>query len=141
MLIEEKIVGEVKTAISDMLEKIIKVADRHGEDRDELLARVGIVVQNMIDMATFKEYRIASKKAPTRIENFRSMSVEELADEILKRGEISTVIDFCQNFGDCCETIAEEECRKCLINWLNAPVEQKKAIPTEHFETRFNTVV
>ena len=123
MLIEEKIVEEVKKAISDMLEKIIKVADRHGEDRDELLARVGIVVQNMIDMANFKEYRIVSKKALTRIESIRSMSVEELADEILKRGEISTVIDFCQNFGDCCETISEEECRKCLINWLNAPVD------------------
>lgn len=82
-----------------------------------------------------------SKEPKTKIENIRSMSVEELADEILKRGEISTVIDFCQNFGDCCETISEEECRKCLINWLNAPVEQKKAIPTEHFETRFNTVV
>lgn len=77
----------------------------------------------------------------TRIEHIRSMSAEGLADVILKRGEISTVIDFCQNFGDCCETISEEECRKCLINWLNAPVEQKKAIPTEHFETRFNTVV
>ena len=77
----------------------------------------------------------------TRIEHIRSMSVEELADAILERSEISTAIDFCQNFCGECENIPESECRKCLIQWLNSPVEQKKTIPTKHFNERFNKVI
>ena len=124
-------------------EGIIKIADQYGMNRDETMEYAAWIILDTLKEATFEFYELQeeSKKPQTRIEYIRHMSVEELADEILKRGEISTVIDFCQNFGDCCETISEEECRKCLINWLNAPVEQKKAIPTEHFETRFNTVV
>ena len=129
MLIEGMIAEEVKTAITDMLEDVIKAADKYGEDRDELLAKVGIVVHNMIELATFKQYQPGLKKAPqTRIEHIHSMSVEEMADAILKRSEISTVIDFCQSFGECCEMIPEEECKKCLIKWLNSSPEQKKGI-------------
>lgn len=77
----------------------------------------------------------------TRIEHIRSMSVEELADAIMERSEISTVIDFCQKFCGECEHIPESECRKCLIKYLNSPVEQKKIIPTDHFKERFNRVL
>lgn len=77
----------------------------------------------------------------TRIEHIRSMSVEELADAILERSEISTAIDLCQNFCGECEYIPESECRKCLIKYLNSPVEQKKTIPTDHFKERFNKVI
>lgn len=79
------------------------------------------------------------KKSQTRYERIRSMSVEEMADKILA-SEISTAIDFCQDFSAECEKISESECRKCLIQYLNSPVEQKKGIPTQHFENRFNTM-
>lgn len=61
-----------------------------------------------------------SQEPKTRIEHIRSMSVEELADAILTHDELSTALNFCQNFSECCETILEEECRKCLIKWLNS---------------------
>ena len=88
-----------------------------------------------------EEGKDSAKNAQTRIECIRSMSVEELADAILERSEISTAIDFCQNFEECWEEINEDECRKCLIRWLNSLVEQKKVIPTEHFTERFNRVL
>ena len=64
-----------------------------------------------------------------------------MADAILERSEISTSIDFCQNFCGECENISESECKKCLIKYLNSPVEQKKVIPTKHFAERFNRVL
>ena len=85
------------------------------------------------------------KKSQTRIDRIRSMSVEEMADKILA-SEISTTIDFCQEFSECQdlnekgEEIPDEMCKKCLVKWLNSPVEQQKVIPTKHFEDRFNTV-
>ena len=141
MFIDEKYVGEVGSRITDFMEEIVKIADKHGVDRDELLARVGIVVQNMIEMVTFKDYRVRTEENPqTRMEHIKSMSVEELADKMIETG-MDTMIDFCQNFCGECENIPDSECRKCLIKYLNAPVEQKKAIPTEHFTERFNKVV
>lgn len=81
-----------------------------------------------------------SQEPKTRIDYIHSMSVEEMADKILA-SEISTAIDFCQDYSAECEKISESECRKCLIQYLNSPVEQKKVIPTKHFEKRFNTVM
>ena len=77
----------------------------------------------------------------TRIEHIRSMSVEELADVILDREEISTAIDFCKNLEQCREDVPEGECRKCLIKWLNSSEEISKKIPVEHFTERFNRVM
>lgn len=77
----------------------------------------------------------------TRIEYIRSMSVEELADAILERSEISTAIDFCQNFEQCYKNVPEEKCRECLIKYLNSPVEQKKVIPTDYYMERFTEVI
>lgn len=86
-------------------------------------------------------------KAETRISRIRSMSVEELADAILKRSEISTTINFCQIFSECekimdkGEEILNEMCKKCLIKYLNSPVEQKKVIPTDYYMERFTEVI
>ena len=82
-----------------------------------------------------------SQEPKTRIEYISSMSVGELADAILESDEISTVINFCQNLCGECENIPESECKKCLIKYLNSPVEQKKIIPTDHFKERFNKVL
>ena len=87
------------------------------------------------------------KNAWTRIECIRSMSVEELADAIMENDELAVSLDFCQSFKECKEIIgvgdmiSDEKCKKCLIKWLNSPVEQKKTIPTEHFKERFNKVI
>lgn len=85
-----------------------------------------------------EEYK---QKPKTRIDHIRSMSVEEMADAIMERSEISTCLDFCQNFCGECEHIPESECKKCLIKYLNSPVEQQKTIPTEHFKERVNRVL
>ena len=85
-----------------------------------------------------------SQETKTRIDCICSMSAEEMADKILA-SEISTSIDFCQEFSECQnlnekgEEIPDEMCKKCLVKWLNS-VEQQKVIPTKHFEDRFNTV-
>lgn len=85
-----------------------------------------------------------NERKQTRIESICSMSVEELAEKIFE-SEVSTMLDFCQEFSKCNELIEkgeeipDEMCKKCLVKWLNS-VEQKKTIPKEHFEERFNRV-
>ena len=85
------------------------------------------------------------KKSQTRYERICSMSVEEMADKILA-SDISSSIDFCQEFSKCEELnekgkeIPDEMCKKCLVKWLNS-VEQQKTIPTEHFKERFSRVI
>lgn len=92
------------------------------------------------------EEKDSAKNTQTRIERIRSMSVEEMADKILA-SEISTILDFCQNFSECenilanGEEISEEMCKKCLIQWLNYVEQKKTKIPTEHFQERFNRVI
>ena len=89
----------------------------------------------------FKQDLDNVKQEPkTRIECIRSMSVEEMADAIMKNDIIAMEIDFCQRFDECFDNVPEEECRKCLIKWLNSP-EQKAKVPTKHFNSRFNTVM
>lgn len=143
-LIQEKIVDDIKIVVVDMLEAVVKIADKYGEDRDELLDRVGIVVQTMAEQVNFKNYMTkdgeVENKSQTRLERIQTMNVEELADEIMRRSEISTAIDFCQKFEEGCETIPESECRECLIKWLNSSEQKVAAIPTEHFQKRFNRV-
>lgn len=82
-----------------------------------------------------------SQEPKKRIERIRTMSVEEVADAILERSEISTAIDFCQNFEQCYENVPEEKCRECLIKYLNSLVEQKKVIPTDYYMERFTEVI
>ena len=62
----------------------------------------------------------------TRIERIRSMSVEEMADKIMENDYAIVAFDFCQRFDECREDIPEEECRKCLIQWLNSSEQSKK---------------
>lgn len=54
-----------------------------------------------------------------RIEKIKSMTVEELADAIMEQN-IDENINFCKSKEECWEEfeIPKEECRKCLIEWL-----------------------
>ena len=144
MLIEGQEIEKISLEITNFIEKVIKVADQFGMDRDETIEKAAWIILEMMEVATYKNYQLeeteSSKKPQTRIEHIRSMSVEELADKILK-SELSEAIDFCQNFEQCREDVLEDECRKCLIRYLNLPMEQKKTIPTEHFNERFNRVI
>ena len=117
-------------------------------DDDESCVSQGMIVnawQQLPKAYRPEEENEKTKVVQTRIECIRSMSVEEMADKILA-SEISTSIDFCQEFSECQnlnekgEEIPDEMCKKCLVKWLNSPVEQQKVIPTKHFEDRFNTV-
>lgn len=102
------------------------------------------VVETIINQLA-EEYNLdldkVKQEPKTRIERIRSMSVEELADAILEKSEISIAIDFCQCFEQCLEDVQESECKKCLIKYLNSPEPQKVKIPTEHFYERFTKVI
>lgn len=144
-----------------MKEFVEKLIERLGEEykcsEEEMLNSQSEYAQEVfgIQMNTYeKAIRIVNQlaeeyvpdinvgnKAETRISRIRSMSVEELADAILERSEISTAIDFCQNFEQCYKNVPEEKCRECLIKYLNSPVEQKKVIPTDYYMERFTEVV
>lgn len=65
----------------------------------------------MMQVASYEDYVCKKPEVCTRIECIRSMSVEEMADKILAL-EISTTLDFCQNFCGECENIPESECKK-----------------------------
>lgn len=143
MLMKEQAIEKISPEITKLIESVIKISDQYGMDRDETIENTAWIILEMMDVASYKNYQLQetdiNKKPQTRIEYIRSMSVEELADVILK-SEISTTIDFCQNFCGECENIPESECRKCLIKYLSSPVEQKKAIPTNYYKERFNRV-
>ena len=120
MLIEKTAMDKVIRETIKLGEGIIKIADQYGMNRDETMEYAAWIILDTLKEATFEFYELQeeSKKPQTRIEYIRSMSVEELADVILK-SEISTAIDFCQNFCGECENIPESECRKCLIKYLS----------------------
>ena len=86
------------------------------------------------------EEKDSVKNARTRIECIRSMSLEEIADKIMENENLYAALNFCRNYAKCWEEVDEDECRKCLIKWLNS-TEPKKSIPTEHFQERFNRVI
>ena len=114
----------------------------NGQTVDNLIC-LGDVVEIVNQLAEeYNQDLTKVKQEPkTRIERIRSMSVEELADAILEKSEISIAIDFCQGFEKCWEDIQESECKKCLIKYLNSPEQQKAKIPTEHFHERFSKVI
>ena len=137
MLIKGQAKKIVAAEIGNLVEGVIKKADQYGMDRDETIENTAWIILEMMKEVSFKEYQLqevqTSEKPQTRIECIQSMSVEELADVILDREEISTAIDFCKNLEQCREDVPEGACRKCLIKWLNSSEEISKKIPVEHF--------
>ena len=146
MLLEKQVIDEISLILTNMIEKVIKIADKNGLRRDEVLKGTARVFYGMMEVATYEEYQFKRLEECTHIEKIRSMSVEELADKILA-SEVSTMFDFYQNFSECekriekGEELPDEMCKKCLVKWLNSPEEQKKVIPKQHFEDRFNKVL
>ena len=144
MLIEGQVIEKISPEIAKFIKNIIKIADQYGMDRDETIENTAWIILEMMNVASYKDYKLqeaeTSEKTKTRMECLQSMSAEELADKIFET-EISTAINFCQNFERCREDIPEGECRKCLIQWLNSPEELSKKIPVEYFTERFNRVV
>lgn len=64
----------------------------------------------------------------TRGERIRSMTNEELAEEILECG-IDGQIEFCQGREECIgeKEIPEEWCRRCIVEWLeNDPAKESE---------------
>ena len=71
------------------------------------------------------------KENKSRAGMFRSMSDEEMADAIFSLGcEVTQKISFCRNLESCSEildngdSIPEEMCKQCLIEWLQSEVEE-----------------
>lgn len=65
----------------------------------------------------------------TNADKIRSMTDEQLADEMLKFTDVCEEINFCHNDQLCNdvldrgELIEKEMCKRCLINWLKKEVE------------------
>lgn len=142
MLIEGQAIEKIAPEITKLIEGVIKIADEYGMDRDETIENTVMIILEMMEVTSYKEYQLqkSDRMSQTRIERIHSMNAEELADVILE-SEISTVIDFCQNFEQCREDIPESECRKCLIQWLNSSERLQNKIPVEHFKERFSRVI
>lgn len=66
----------------------------------------------------------------TNGDKIRSMSDEELAEDILQTPAYETCIRFCKNRECCCELlesdngVPEEWCKQCLLEWLQKEVER-----------------
>lgn len=147
----EKLIGRLEER-KQLHNRVIAYEQKSGTVTEEFQQRKAVeVLDDVIKIVNqlAEEYNQdldkLKQEPKTRIEHIHSMSVEEMADKILA-SEISTTIDFCQEFSECQdlnekgEEIPDEMCKKCLVKWLNSPVEQQKVIPTKHFEDRFNTV-
>lgn len=136
--------SDLAEQIADDLSKVLKEAKSMGCREVKYFHHVPLENLEIVINALRAYNQDSTKKnqeSKTRIEHIRTMSVEEMADAILERSEISTAIDFCQNFEQCYENVPEEKCRECLIKYLNSPVEQKKVIPTNYYMERFTEVV
>ena len=68
----------------------------------------------------------------TNADKIRAMTMDELADAMLKIDNIDAVAPFCGNSDRCSEIldagelIPEGMCKQCLMNWLQAEAEEKK---------------
>lgn len=70
----------------------------------------------------------------TNADRIRAMSDEELAEKMMTHvnHEIIDIVPFCKNFIECVEklnadgVISDENCKKCLIEWLQSESEEQE---------------
>lgn len=73
-----------------------------------------------------------SKQKQTNADRIRAMSDGELVEAMLKIDDISEFVPFCGKCKECDEImnagelIPAEMCKQCLVNWLQAEVEEEK---------------
>ena len=73
---------------------------------------------------------LTEKQCMTNVDKIRSMSDEQLADEMLKFPEVCEQIPFCHNeelCGDILERgelLPEGMCKRCLMNWLKKEIKE-----------------
>ena len=69
-------------------------------------------------------------KQKTNAENIRSMSDEELTENLYCFTDIDCKIPYCQNLAECEKLldtedgIPAEKCKRCLLEWLQQPAEE-----------------
>ena len=70
-------------------------------------------------------------KQMTNADRVRAMGDEELAEVLLLFNDLECRIPFCKNLPQCEELldteegIPEENCKKCLLDWLRQPTKEK----------------
>lgn len=67
----------------------------------------------------------------TRADKLRSMTDEQLVELIFDSGA-DNQIDFCPNRPECLDgDVSDEECKRCLLEWLGSEEESNEQIDTE----------
>lgn len=67
----------------------------------------------------------------TNSEMLRAMTDEELAHVLIGLSDLDERIGFCQELEECTrlldtdEGIPAEKCERCMLNWLQKPLEEK----------------
>lgn len=76
-------------------------------------------------------YKCLSFREESNADRIRAMTDEELARVLIQSTLLDEKIGFCQNLPECDalleteEGIPEEKCQRCLLKWLQQPVEDK----------------
>ena len=84
-----------------------------------------VPINKLIELVNQVEQEFAPK---TNADRIRSMTDEELADEMLKFTDVCEQIGFCKNDILCNDTLDRGElidqamCKQCLMNWLGKEV-------------------
>lgn len=60
-MISEKTVNEMSTIAGHVMDALVRIADREGEDRDKVVWCAARALFDMVDDATFKEYKPTDK--------------------------------------------------------------------------------
>ena len=91
--------------------------------------RLDYLAEEMIDALMYIQHLKAYHEVNTRADYIRSMSDEELAKAITAIPSCDENIPYCPSRTDCIERIGTEEgipegeCFKCLVAWLQQPVD------------------
>lgn len=90
-------------------------------------ANKALAIGDVIELVNQVEQEFAPK---TNADMIRSMTDEQLADEMLKFPDVCEQAGFCKNDILCNdtldrgETIEPEMCKRCLMNWLKKEVKE-----------------
>lgn len=111
----DKEIEDLQNITTDILASVCAMADKHGIDRDSMLAYFANTLTAFAEVASIQNYETNH----TRADEIRNMSDEELADTL---------------FDDCLEVMHKDEChadfgmcKKCISEWLQSEVKVEES--------------
>lgn len=112
--------NDLDTIVSDTLDKLCKMADRHNIDRNELVNYYANVITGIAEFANIRN----CETNHTNADRIRNMSDEELA-ELITDTDFECA-DYCDSFAPGCGLNCDKENKEVALKWLQSESEATK---------------